>query len=340
MTSVAGCLIGYLLIILPIFIFIVKDIKTLVDNYKESKNEKYTQNNVELKTTDDNMDNNAGNAGDASDVSYELNNKNENLESLDFASISRLFEYLTIFTFFGSILFCYILIRIIVELSPFRRVFKYVAGDFQDILNLLIRSFLIYVLGNISNRLKTNVMKIKFVICLLWFAIIYTITFESCPNITISADQTGVAWIGIVIVILIAPIFLYVISKNCLYAYYFKPLIIRNIYFLCLLFLLIFHILFILTTSLSIDAKYIGIHIHHHWWALLLSLVCRSDNKVTFIVQCCLIAIFIHGITVFGCEDLYGWNNDNLNQNKFINKCDEKWLCPHWKCELTSYSNN
>ena len=86
---------------------------------------------------------------------------------------------------------------------------------------------------------------------------------------------------------------------------------------------------------IAFASNFVLIHIHHHYWALVVSLICRSENKMTCVFQAFCIAVFIHGIAVFGCEDIFQWKT-NIRGDYFEDKCQE-WLCPAWKCILPNF---
>ncbi len=50
-------------------------------------------------------------------------------------------------------------------------------------------------------------------------------------------------------------------------------------------------------------------HMHHHYWAFLLSLLFRCRYESSVAAHALLVAIFIHGISVFGCEPLVTLRN-------------------------------
>merc|ERR1712228_789621 len=101
---------------------------------------------------------------------------------------------------------------------------------------------------------------------------------------------------------------LYILARNCYFAHT-QSLTVRTLYFGGIVLFGFVQCIMIIFVS-----DFVLIHIHHHYWSLVLSLICRSSDKMTFVFQACLIAIFIHGNAVFGCEDLFQWK-ENINEN-------------------------
>ena len=160
---------------------------------------------------------------------------------------------------------------------------------------------------------------------IIYFLITYTVTYEQCPDIEIGgAGITNISSVILCIPFLILATYLLV--RNC-HAAYNRSIMIRTLFFSGIIILGLIQGIMIWFAS-----HYIRIHIHHHYWALVLALICRSKDKASYVAQACLIAIFIHGITLFGCEDLFQW--EDVDQQYFEGICDE-FVCPQWKCILS-----
>ena len=193
-------------------------------------------------------------------------------------------------------------------------------------MELCIRSFLIYVLGNISSRFGSAKAKRAFIGYVVYFLVTYTITFESCPDVEIGGD--GISSPA-ALVLCVPPVLAvsYVMARNCHTAWN-QSSTVMLIYFGSMVVLILINLVMIYFGSADIR-----IHLHHHYWAFTLALVCRSSDKASQCGQALALAIFIHGLTVFGCEDLFQWTMESGKEEHFREMCHE-WLCPAWKCIL------
>jgi len=194
-------------------------------------------------------------------------------------------------------------------------------------MELAIRSFLVYALGDISGRFGSAEAKRVFLCYVLYFLATYTLTFESCPNIEIGGDgiSSSAAWV------LITPCFViaaYCFARNCQTACN-RPPMAKALFFGSVSVLLAIHWVMVFFGSTAIR-----IHLHHHHWAFALSIICRAPDRVSQCVQAMLIAIFVHGLSVFGCENLFQW--ELAEEAHFQQMCRE-WTCPVWKCILPKH---
>ena len=365
-----SCFSGVFLMALPLSIFIVKDIKPFINEItswigrRQQKTPIENENHASLLITDENSIAPLNIEQKNIEQNQEIPVINEPLsshiedESLDhdqhqnqqpqiksqqysdmnlyvYSSINTLLEYSSIITWFGTLLFGYTLSRVVAELFDYRRNFKYAATHFQDIIDMCIRSFLIYILGNIACRFETNRMKLKFFLCVIYFLMVYEFTFQNCPGIKFAADGLSADTASVVIMITIfALIGLYLAVRNC-----YNLCIVkesdheaigkrkRKIFWVFFVLIVLFNIAMIIIGS----TDHVNIHIHHHYWTFLVALFFRSDNKAIFMIQALVIAMMIHGISIFGCSDLYSWKN--VNTQYFEDKCSG-FQCEEYGCSL------
>eukprot|EP01084_Bolivina_argentea_P052062 95665_1 len=310
-----GSALGYILLILPLIYWIVIDINKVRQRCSRVQLNRPMRLHYDSDNDKDSLL--------ISEHGVGINTKMES-HALTLEPIEKVLHFSNIMSWFGLMIISYIFVRCLVNYLNWRRAFKYIATDCQDIMELCIRSFLIYVLGNIVNRFEDTDTKKSFICYVIYFLVTYSVTFEGFPNIEIGGKGiSNILAASLCIPFLI--VFTYILLINCHVAYN-RNVITRALFFGGIIVLGIIQWIMIVFAS-----QYIRIHIHHHYYALVMAVMCRSSDKVSYVAQALLIAIFIHGITVFGCEDLFQW--ENVNHEYFKNKCED-WLCPAWKCIL------
>merc|ERR1712083_1013951 len=107
---------------------------------------------------------------------------------------------------------------------------------------------------------------------------------------------------GVSICIFVGVVNSYIVLDNFYYVWRIKKWWIYGYAsFFCMV---LYHIGFVRSANENID-----IHIHHHHWAFVLSLFLHSKKMSSVVMHALLTAVFIHGITVFGCENLFDYKN-------------------------------
>ena len=230
---------------------------------------------------------------------------------------------------FTLIATCYVVLRSTANYLNWRRSFKFVASDIQGMQELLLRAFVLYVAGNVSSRLVSSSIKIRFACFIVYFLFAYSLTFESCPNIELGGNGSGsinIVWSFL----LVSPIVFALIY-----------VLLRNGFAECApsrrrLCLGVFAIWTLSQMAMIYTASpLLSVHLHHHHWAFVLALVCRSPDSASFVGQAAAVAVFIHGIAMFGREDVLAWKAEAADSEMFealSSTCEESMVCPVWKC--------
>eukprot|EP01083_Nonionella_stella_P008223 23676_1 len=200
----------------------------------------------------------------------------------------------------------YIALRNMVVSKKMRYNFKYTAVEMQDIFELCLRGIIVYIFGNIPQRFC-----VKFFLWLGWFVFFYPFVFQICPmTFTIQADPIKLDWTIIAICIFVGVSNLYIVLDNFHYVWKLHRWWIYG--YSSFFMVVLYHIIFIKSANDDID-----IQVHHHHWAFVLSLFLHSKKESSFVLHACMISVFIHGITVFGCENLFDYKN--LEHSQVIN---------------------
>lgn len=193
----------------------------------------------------------------------------------------------------------YIALRTMVVTKNMRYNFKYNAVEMQDIFELCLRGIIMYIFGNIAQRVRVG---FKFFLWIGWFVFFYPFVFQICPtSFTIDTEVT-MDWTLISICIFVGVSNVYIVLDNFYYVYKIKKWWIYG--YGAFGTTVLYHIIFIKSANSDID-----IHIHHHHWAFILSLFLHSTKDSSIVMHALLTAVFIHGITVFGCENLFDYKD-------------------------------
>eukprot|EP01084_Bolivina_argentea_P210613 358415_1 len=171
------CVIGYILIAGPTLYWVVQDLIHFRRHCKGVKKTKFKLSPSGLKQDD-------GFIGEDEEASMSQFMRNDEL----IKPIEKILSFSNIIMWFGLMISCYIGTRFIVSYFDYKRAYKYVANDVQDIEELCVRSFLIYVLGNIASRFQSDESKKLFLYLIIYFLITYTVTSEHCPNIELGGN--------------------------------------------------------------------------------------------------------------------------------------------------------
>ena len=193
----------------------------------------------------------------------------------------------------------YILLRSLCLILNFYLNFKYITSNFEDITQIIIRGFIIYYFGDIElNRLNNINNQRKFYLFILFYLIFYGLIYNICPkNITFETNSNGKSntFMFICVAIITIIFHLFILVDNIVYFIRKKPL-----YIGLFIIILLSHIIVLIC-----DVDNIKIHIHHHYWAFIISIFVQSNKESSLVIQSMLIAVFIHGIALFGCEPIY-----------------------------------
>eukprot|EP01084_Bolivina_argentea_P249471 417628_1 len=204
----------------------------------------------------------------------------------------------------------YIALRTMVVSKNMRYNIKYIAADMQDILELSIRGIIVYIFGNIQQRICK-----KFFLWNAWFIFFYPFVFQICPTtLTIrhsSWNEYIMNWKLISLIIFVGVSNIYIVLDNFYCVWKFKKWWIYG--YISFGFVILYHVIFIKSANNDID-----IHIHHHHWAFMLALFIHSKKDSSLVMHALLTSIFIHGITVFGCENLFDYKNVDLDKIESI----------------------
>ena len=240
------------------------------------------------------------------------------------ALLQPLLDTSNIITWFGSIILFYLFTRSSVLVLDYKRKFKYYGDNSDDIFELTLRSFIIYILGNIDHRFRSIQSRNKFIMYTFYFLSMYTITFQNAPDLSFNADQK----VSVSIILIMIPsvsLALYAIIRNSISQIFSPSKKVAQLFRGTTVAFVVYHALSFAFAS-DDNTKF---HIHHHYWGFVMALFCRSSGDVSMILQTFALCVFIHGIAVFGCESLFQWEEpDHL---EFKNICHE-WNCPQWKC--------
>ena len=154
-----------------------------------------------------------------------------------------------------------------------------------------------YIFGNIAQRFC-----IKFFLWIGWFVLFYPFVFQICPTSFTIDTEVKLDYTLISICIFVGVSNVYIVLDNFYYVYKIKKWWIYG--YVAFFIMLLYHIIFIKSANNNID-----IHIHHHHWAFILSLFLHSKKDSSIVMHALLTAVFIHGITVFGCENLFDYKD-------------------------------
>lgn len=191
----------------------------------------------------------------------------------------------------------YIALRTMVVTKNMRHNFKYHAVEMQDVWELCLRGIIMYIFGNIAQRVSK-----VFFLWIGWFVLFYPFVFQICPtSFTIEVGHS-MDWTMVSICIFVGVVNGYILLDNFHYVWKIKKWWIYG--YGAFAVMIMYHIGFVRSANENID-----IHIHHHHWAFVLTLFLHSKKTSSMVMHALLTAIFIHGITVFGCENLFDYKN-------------------------------
>jgi len=191
----------------------------------------------------------------------------------------------------------YLALRTMVVSKNMRHNFKYTAVEMQDIFELGLRGIVLYVIGNIGERVS-----VKFFLWIAWFVFFYPFVFQICPTTFTIDSESKFDWTLISISVFVGASNFYIVLDNFKYVWRIQKWWIYGYFaFFCVV---LYHIALIRSANHDI-----AIHVHHHHWAFVLSLFIHSPKDSSLVLHALLVAVFIHGIAVFGCENLFDYKN-------------------------------
>ena len=193
--------------------------------------------------------------------------------------------------------FCYIALRTMVLQRNLRYNFKYLAVEMQDIFELCLRGIIMYIFGNIQQRVCP-----KFFLWIGWFVLFFPFNYQICPtsftiDIEAPLDNTLIS-----ICIFVGVSNVYIVLDNFWTVWNMQKWWIYG--YVSFFSMVVYHFIVIKSANSEVD-----INIHHHHWAFVLSLFLHSKKESSAVMHALLTAVFIHGITVFGCENLFEYKS-------------------------------
>jgi len=162
----------------------------------------------------------------------------------------------------------------------------------EDIECLLLRGVTLLVVG-VNQRLAQPHQRPLFLTLTLYSVLMYSLLFHYAPKVSFHGGQMDINML--VTLAFVAGIVGTVLAHHVVHVCRLPG---HGRWLYCAAFAVI-------AVLVVLGASHAKMHVHHYWWGWVLAHFFTVSSKASIAAQACCVALFVHGVAMFGCDPLF-----------------------------------
>eukprot|EP00667_Euglena_gracilis_P018436 EG_transcript_19586 len=201
----------------------------------------------------------------------------------------------TLLHWFALLYAAYGLLSVVSLALGLRRHAKNVGDWVEDMECLFLRGITLLLVG-VEHRLVDRAQRGLFILLTLYSVLMYSLLFEVAPGVSIKVD---VLKVDTVICLAFAAVVVGVVLAHHLLVVSRQAGLFQVLYCSALL---------VAITGVVTGVSHAKMHVHHYWWGWVLAHFFSLGTRASLAAQAVCVALFVHGISMFGCDRLFPEN--------------------------------